>query len=160
MEPEPIARLKAYGLSQAELARCLCVQKSTISQWVSGVRQLPRLVLDDLWELLRLVEERTRAGMDVHQAVQGWQPTVLLNPGGPTITSGLPIPMSDEHRAALERGDLEAAERIGLWDTIELLAAEKGQPLTAERLMVLRRLGIAVRVATGSLLRFSEGEGD
>jgi transcriptional regulator with XRE-family HTH domain len=159
MEPGPFARLRALGLTQVELAERLVVGQSTISQWETGARRMPGLVMLDLWELLRVVEEKIRAGMDVHKAIEGWHPTVLLNPGGsPTLTSGFPQPMSEAHQAALERGDLEEAERLELWDTIDLLKAEQGHPLTAERKMRIRRLSIAVKLAVESMLRFEEGQ--
>jgi DNA-binding XRE family transcriptional regulator len=82
METGPLARLRDMGLTQVELAALLNAGQSTISQWETGARQLPAPVFEDLWELLRIIEERTAAGMTVQEAVKDWHPTVTFGPGG------------------------------------------------------------------------------
>jgi transcriptional regulator with XRE-family HTH domain len=157
MEPEPIARLKALGLSQNAIARCLGVGTSTLSQWALGTRKLPIIILEDLWALLRLVEERTRAGMDVHQAVQGWRgPTIRFSRGGQTVTPGVPIAVPEAVAEALSKSGPEEQDRFIMAETIAALAKASEGPWTAERLDYMRRLGLQVKMWADQALRFME----
>jgi transcriptional regulator with XRE-family HTH domain len=69
-------------LSQDELAALLQVHKSTISRWLSGKRAIHPDISGDLWQLARLVTTARAEGRDVRAALQGWEPTVQLTPGG------------------------------------------------------------------------------
>jgi transcriptional regulator with XRE-family HTH domain len=165
-DPIPITELKARGLTQQAIANLLGVTKAAVSQWISGAREIPRLVLVDLWELFRVVEERMLAGADVHAAVEGWKPTVILTPKdppdpeglasvgqGPSITTGMGFPVPEAWHEASARRDVQAMEQASLHSLMRMLADEYGQPLTAERLMRIRRLAIGVKLtAEGSLV--------
>jgi DNA-binding XRE family transcriptional regulator len=157
MEAGPLARLRGFGLTQVDLARLLSVGQSTISQWETGARQLPIPVLEDLWELLKIIEERTAAGMMIEQAVENWHPTVTFGPGGIGRTTGPMSSGSREMEAAVQdaaaRGNGVRLQELLLQDNMNQLAAERGKPLTAERVMRIRRLAIAVQMDAYSVLR-------
>jgi transcriptional regulator with XRE-family HTH domain len=171
--PIPITELKARGLTQAEIATVLGVTPPAVSQWLSGVREIPTLLLVDAWELFRVVEERMQAGADVHAAVEGWKPTVImvpkespgsaaLSPGGqgPRITSGMGFPVPEAWDEASARRDVQRMEEEKLQSAIRLLADEFGQPLSAERLMRIRRLAIGVKLTAETSLLLLGGLGD
>jgi transcriptional regulator with XRE-family HTH domain len=164
-DPIPITELKARGLTQQTISKLLGVTKAAVSQWISGAREIPLLVLVDLWELFRVVEERMLAGADVHAAVDGWQPTVILTPKdppdpeglapvgqGPRIGTGMGFPTSEAMEEARARRDVPRMEQEALQNFIRLLADEYGQPLTAERLMRIRRLAIGVKLTAETSL--------
>jgi transcriptional regulator with XRE-family HTH domain len=158
MTPEPLASLRAMGLTQDELAQLLGVGQSTISQWNTGERALPQPALEDLWELLRLVEERTAGGMDVHQAVEGWQPTVRLSSGRQAIVgAAVPVPM-EAAKIASKEGP-EGTERLVREATIAALVRAMEAPHTAEQWAYIRRLALTVKMFADDALLFKEWEG-
>jgi transcriptional regulator with XRE-family HTH domain len=158
MESGPLARLRALGLTQVELAQLLGVAQSTISQWTTGDRQIPALMVEDLWELLRLVEEEIAAGMDIHEAVQGWGPTVRFSPGGQTrIGAEVTIPRDVAEDAAKEGP--EATERLVAAEAMAELVKLWGNAKTAKQWARIRRLLLALKIHADSELRLMEREG-
>jgi transcriptional regulator with XRE-family HTH domain len=147
-EPKVLTQLKALGLTQEQIAKALGVPKGTVSNWRTGTRNISVGCLLDLRELLLLAQERTEAGMDVHQAIADWRPTGLEHPGmGRSESTGLAFEV-DERTA---RQGFEAMQRERLRQSIEALAREQGEPLTVERLMYLRRLSLEVKLAAEAL---------
>lgn len=153
-----IKRLKALGLTQVDIARCLKIGTSTVSQWLKGTRAFPTLVSDDLYELLRLVEERTQAGANVHQAIDGWEPTLRFHDGGFSIApgDGPNIPLHIAERA-LREGP-QAYQRFLMAETFAALAKVVESPWTAENLATIRRLALMIKLLADGGLRFKDAE--
>jgi transcriptional regulator with XRE-family HTH domain len=159
MEEGPLARLREMGLTQTELSQLLCVTQATISHWETGARQPPARVEGDLWELLRVVEARVRDGMDIRQAVQGWRPSVILNPGGPVL-QGVPVPIPTELAEALAREGGDAVDQFMHTAIIDALVKTAESPMTAERCALVRRLSQTLEMDADIALRFmGEEEG-
>jgi transcriptional regulator with XRE-family HTH domain len=147
-EPKVLTQLKALGLTQEQIAKALGVPKGTVSNWRTSTRRISLGCLLDLRELLLLAQERTDAGMDVHQAIADWRPTGMENPGmGRTDATGLVFELDE----SIARQGFEAVQQERLRQSIEALEQEHGEPLTVERLMYMRRLTLEVKLAIEAL---------
>jgi transcriptional regulator with XRE-family HTH domain len=168
MEPQILTQLKAFGLTQEQIAIAIGVPKGTVSNWHTGRHAISSRCMTDLQELLLILRERLKAGMTTPQALADWAPTSY------TIDVNQPV---EDHTwiQAYRQAPPRNPEAITTADDIEQvieqrrqtllreLARERRKPRTAEALMRQRRLGREL-AATVELLQWyelqrQEGEG-
>lgn len=146
-------------LSQDELAALLKVNKSTISRWLTGKRAIHPAISADLWQLARLVGTARAEGREVRAALQSWEPTVELTPGGikPRLRyhqlPGAFVALTD---AALETGHVSTYER----DMMRVIKTvlEPCEDATSLRAMLLNALEAVERFDAYLAMRAMEDQ--
>jgi transcriptional regulator with XRE-family HTH domain len=151
MPSRELAYLKRLGLSHQEIADALHVEKGTVGNWYTGTRSLSPLFRLEILELLTVLQERLSQGLDVHQVIRDWHPTIFQQHQGVTHTPHLPIEIpSKEYQEALAQGGLSAVHQLMRRIAVDRLTAAIAAPPTAERLMLIRRLAKTIELLAES----------
>jgi hypothetical protein len=159
MEPPVITTLKQLGWTQHDIAQALHVRDATVSQWVSGKREMAPGVKEDLHELACLALEQVKHGGDPRAALHGWQPTALVTEGGrvdQVVHSGEIVPTPELLQAIMAAGrDLEARDQLLLQAALYQLASfirPDLTPLTPTEVKALRRVLKGAEIQVKDLL--------
>jgi hypothetical protein len=132
------------GLSQDELARLLGVNKSTVSRWMKGIRDIHPALEPELWELARIVSTALASQRDVREALQGWAPNVTFGRDGNVKIGPVTLPRAYANivRKISKAGNLAEYERF-------LLARIKAHVAACEDATSLRVNGVALLIVLG-----------
>jgi transcriptional regulator with XRE-family HTH domain len=167
MEPQILTQLKAFGLTQEQIAIAIGVPRGTVSNWHTGRHAISARCLTDLQELLLILRERLKAGMTTRQALADWAPTAYVIDLNQPVEDHTWIPAArqapPDSPGAIMPDELEQAVEQRRQTLLRELARERRKPRTAEALMRQRRLGRELAAAVEQLqwyeLRRQEGEG-